>query len=664
MKEPLISIGILNHNGSKYIKNTLNYINKLEYKNKEVIVFDNGSTDNSLKILSGYKDITLIKSKENLGYGIAKNKIVERAKGKYILLLDEDISIIEKSSLNKILKLYNETNPGFLSILLVNRNREETTYYGGYWGFFGYSSRKPLPLNKFLDSSKDFHESQSPEGGAIFFEKDHFLKIKGFDVSQPYYCDVGDLGLRSYILTNKPNLVTHKVYFIHEGMDRKTEFKKWLWKFKYIPMGTLKVLYYNFSFLNILLYTITILFLFFLGAIFKSLRYFSIKPLFVYFHSIILFVMDFPNILKKRKEIQSKRVVKKDSFLKIRKPIDIRIVVLTKNNRANFEIIEPLKNSKLVFKEINFQKKYLFVRIIKIFISFFYILFLRYIRKFNFLFIESADWPLLYSSLLKKCFGYKIIYRARGDIIFELNRKTQETNNTIKIFYYNQCKKSINNIDLVIFCSNWLKKRYSQYNFDKYVVPNAINFKTYNHIKNKKPEIDLLFITSFDFKEKFLPIINFLNKFKEEIVKNNLKIVILGNGKYFNLYKNNLKCINIEFLGYKSNLEEYYNNSKILVHFSNLDAYPLVTLEANLYELPIVVNNDCGMIEQVKNNYNGIILEDYMNKNSFYKIIDLLNNKNIRNIMGENGKKFVTNNHNPKYIGKRFEQHIFDFKLR
>ena len=55
MKKNYVSILITNYNKEKYIRNTINSCLKQNFKKKEILVFDDCSTDKSLEILESYK---------------------------------------------------------------------------------------------------------------------------------------------------------------------------------------------------------------------------------------------------------------------------------------------------------------------------------------------------------------------------------------------------------------------------------------------------------------------------------------------------------------------------------------------------------------------------------------------------------------------------------
>ena len=63
-KKNLVSILITNFNKGNYLKKTINSCLIQNFKNKEILVFDDCSTDNSLNILSEFKEIRVVKNKK------------------------------------------------------------------------------------------------------------------------------------------------------------------------------------------------------------------------------------------------------------------------------------------------------------------------------------------------------------------------------------------------------------------------------------------------------------------------------------------------------------------------------------------------------------------------------------------------------------------------
>lgn len=92
-EKPLISIIVPVYNTSKYLSRCLDSILKQTYKNIEIIIIDDGSTDDSLKIIRGYaKRNSAIKyfTQNNSGQATARNKGIKYADGEYIMFVDSD----------------------------------------------------------------------------------------------------------------------------------------------------------------------------------------------------------------------------------------------------------------------------------------------------------------------------------------------------------------------------------------------------------------------------------------------------------------------------------------------------------------------------------------------------------------------------------------------
>lgn len=91
--EEKVSIIIAIYNLEEYLRECLDSIINQTYTNIEIILVDDGSTDNSLQIMNEYskKDSRIICiSQKNMGPGMARNKGLEKATGKYISFVDGD----------------------------------------------------------------------------------------------------------------------------------------------------------------------------------------------------------------------------------------------------------------------------------------------------------------------------------------------------------------------------------------------------------------------------------------------------------------------------------------------------------------------------------------------------------------------------------------------
>ena len=90
--KPAISVVIGNYNGKKFLDKCLGSLKKQAFKNFETIIVDDGSQDGSAEyIRKNFKWVNLFPFEKNKGAVEALNYGIKMAKGKFVLLLDNDI---------------------------------------------------------------------------------------------------------------------------------------------------------------------------------------------------------------------------------------------------------------------------------------------------------------------------------------------------------------------------------------------------------------------------------------------------------------------------------------------------------------------------------------------------------------------------------------------
>ena len=111
-----ISVIIPAYNSENFIEESIDSVLRQTYTDFEIIVVNDGSTDNTLSILKGYEEkysnITII-NKENGGQGLARNLALTQASGEYILFLDAD-DFIEPVTLEVSLRKIEQQQSDFL----------------------------------------------------------------------------------------------------------------------------------------------------------------------------------------------------------------------------------------------------------------------------------------------------------------------------------------------------------------------------------------------------------------------------------------------------------------------------------------------------------------------------------------------------------------------
>lgn len=103
--DELITIIINVYNGEKFIKKCLDSVVNQTYKNLEILIINDGSTDKTLDICKSYGDKRIkIITTDNQGLALSRNTGIDNAKGEYLYFIDAD-DYIEKDTIEYLYKL-------------------------------------------------------------------------------------------------------------------------------------------------------------------------------------------------------------------------------------------------------------------------------------------------------------------------------------------------------------------------------------------------------------------------------------------------------------------------------------------------------------------------------------------------------------------------------
>jgi glycosyltransferase involved in cell wall biosynthesis len=90
MAGPLVSVVIPTFNCARYLSGSVGSAVGQDFAEKEVIVVDDGSTDNTKEVLAPFRDRIIYIYEDNCGVSSARNRGVAQSSGKYIAFLDAD----------------------------------------------------------------------------------------------------------------------------------------------------------------------------------------------------------------------------------------------------------------------------------------------------------------------------------------------------------------------------------------------------------------------------------------------------------------------------------------------------------------------------------------------------------------------------------------------
>lgn len=156
-----VSVVITAYNVEKYIKKAINSVLNQTYKNIEIVVVEDCSTDNTLKFIKGLQKsdlafpINLVQHKENVGAGLSRRDGIKASTGDFIMLLDAD-DWLNKDYIEHLVDRQKETDAdivgGGITHCYEDTDKFETNTFGttvseGFQKFMDYNDGKVVFLN-------------------------------------------------------------------------------------------------------------------------------------------------------------------------------------------------------------------------------------------------------------------------------------------------------------------------------------------------------------------------------------------------------------------------------------------------------------------------------------------------------------------------------------
>tara|TARA_B100001559_G_scaffold311732_1_gene308582 strand:+ start:5484 stop:6530 length:1047 start_codon:yes stop_codon:yes gene_type:complete len=204
-ENPLISIIILNYNAGKLLEECVDSIYHSNYKNYEIIIVDNNSTDSShIECKEKFPLIDLIENKKNYGYCEGNNIGIRKSKGKFVIILNPD-TIVDPNWMNELLLGHQKFGDGIYQPKFLTIDNESIIQSTGnmiqLFGF-GYSRNKG---DKDEQQFNNMETVNYASGTCLFTSKKIFEKLEFFDSFLFAYHDDLDLcwrasmqGIQSY----------------------------------------------------------------------------------------------------------------------------------------------------------------------------------------------------------------------------------------------------------------------------------------------------------------------------------------------------------------------------------------------------------------------------------------------------------------------------------
>lgn len=171
-----------------------------------------------------------------------------------------------------------------------------------------------------------------------------------------------------------------------------------------------------------------------------------------------------------------------------------------------------------------------------------------------------------------------------------------------------------------------------------FILPFAVSDKNFRPVFSSK-KYDVIFIGRLAGVKHVEILLKAVSKVKSRY--RDVKIGIVGDGpckSYLEKLSNDLRIKdNVEFLGYKEDVACYLYASKMFVLPSEREGFPIAVIEAMMCGTPVIVSNCGDVLDVLKDGFNCIIIDDYLNVDGFANaIIRLLEDKTLCNTLSKN----------------------------
>ncbi len=198
----LISVIIPVYNREKFIRNCLEIITDQTYKNLEIIVVNDGSSDDSVNIINTFVDerIKLIHHEKNQGLSAARNTGIDNATGEYIHFMDDDDEV--NSEFYEYLITASEKHQADMSVcsLIIQYGLSNSLMYD-----------KEIVVS---DTIKKYEISYMMRHGYVwrYLFKTDFLRKNNLKFEIGRFCEDGIFSFMSVFYANKIVSVPKAVY--------------------------------------------------------------------------------------------------------------------------------------------------------------------------------------------------------------------------------------------------------------------------------------------------------------------------------------------------------------------------------------------------------------------------------------------------------------------
>ncbi len=348
---PLVSVLILNHNGKAFLKDCFESVLAADYPNQEIILIDNASTDDSVAYTkANFPSVKIFETGINGGYSLAYNLSFQQARGKYLVLLNNDVTVEPDWLDHLVQRAEDDPQIGALQPKLVSMldpgNFEYAGASGGYMDRYGFPFLRGRVFNHLERDEGQYDDEVSvlwTSGAAMFVRAEALEYTGGLDESFVHHMEEIDLCWRLNLVGYDLKVIpSSKIYHYGGATITPDSYMKIYWNHR----NSIFMLIKNLESPNLF----RILFgrwLLDLLAIGSSLAKFDLKRAQAIIAGHNWLLLRWNEIKQKRLTVQSLRSVNDRQLNKLFYPKSVALQFFIKGRRTYHELMEAIDQEQL-----------------------------------------------------------------------------------------------------------------------------------------------------------------------------------------------------------------------------------------------------------------------------------------------------------------------------
>ncbi len=229
---PRVSVVIVNYNGWHHLEECLTSLQHQTFRDFEVIVVDNGSSDGSPEwVRRSFPEVRLVENRENRGFCGGNNDGIAVARGELLFLLNND-TVLEERCLEELTAFMDTAPPHCIGAFPLALFHSAPSFINGGGVVWNRNNLWRDHRMGLLDSGR-LREPERVFGSmfvAVMFRRREFLDMGGFDESMFTYGEDFDLSYRANALGHTLFLVP-RARLYHKFRASSQEGRDPLWSF-------------------------------------------------------------------------------------------------------------------------------------------------------------------------------------------------------------------------------------------------------------------------------------------------------------------------------------------------------------------------------------------------------------------------------------------------